>query len=150
MTELKLKVLEACKAALQTKIDLINSVQSELSESINSETKSSAGDKHETARTKMQTEQDQLQGQLNELRDQMNELNKINTHNSVETIFLGNLVETNNGTFFISVALGKIKVEDKTVFAISPKSPIGQVLLGLKVNDAFAINGVNYDILKIT
>jgi len=58
-------------------------------------------------------------------------------------------VETNKGYLFLSVSLGKISVDCKTIMAISPQSPIGERLMGLKANDCVEANTINYVIEKI-
>lgn len=144
MTGFKEKIIIECKRLLdEKKASLLGSLQ-EITESMASETKSSAGDKHETARAKMQFEQGKLNAQLSELNELVNELEKINPSIISETIFTGTIVETNNGTFFIAVPLGKIKIEFREVYVISAQSPIGKLMMGLRQHDTFTVNGVNY------
>ena len=118
-------------------------------ESANNETKSSAGDKHETARAMMQLEQEKLGHQLKELQDQKSELEKIDISKPSTQIAKGTLIQSDKGFLFLSIGLGKISVEDKNVFAVSPQSPIGIKLLGKKENDAVEMNGVKYKIEKL-
>lgn len=118
-------------------------------ESANNETKSSAGDKHETARAMMQLEQEKLSHQLKELQDQKSELKKIDISKHSSQIAKGTLIQSDKGFLFLSIGLGKISVADKTVFAISPQSPLGLKLLGKKENDIVEMNGVKYTIEKL-
>jgi transcription elongation GreA/GreB family factor len=50
------------------------------------------------------------------------------------------LVVTNIGQFFITVSLGEIKLENQSVFMISPGAPMGKLLIGKKVGDEFEMN----------
>lgn len=118
-------------------------------ESANNETKSSAGDKHETARTMMQLEQEKLGHQLKELQGQKSELEKIDISKPSTQIAKGTLIQSDKGFLFLSIGLGKISVEEKNVFAVSPQSPIGIKLLGKKENDVVEMNGVKYKIEKL-
>lgn len=118
-------------------------------ESANNETKSSAGDKHETARAMMQLEQEKLSYQLKDLQDQKLELEKIDISKPSAQIAKGTLIQSDKGFLFLSIGLGKINVDDKTVFAISPQSPLGVKLLGKKENDIVDMNGVKYTIEKL-
>jgi transcription elongation GreA/GreB family factor len=118
-------------------------------ESANNETKSSAGDKHETARAMMQLEQEKLSYQLKDLQDQKSELEKIDITKPSAQIAKGTLIQSDKGFLFLSIGLGKISVDDKTVFAISPQSPLGVKLLGEKENDIVDMNGVKYLIEKL-
>ena len=71
-------------------------------------------------------------------------LSKIDPTVSTSKIINGSLIKTNKGYFFLSVALGKTIVDGITVIALSPHSPLGQKLIGLKANDTTEINGTRY------
>ncbi len=45
--------------------------------------------------------------------------------------------------------MGKAVIEDKAVIALSPQSPLGQKLMGLKTGDTTAMNNTVYTIEKI-
>jgi transcription elongation GreA/GreB family factor len=142
----KQKVHKRCCDLLNEKISSLRKTLVELEEGSESDNKSSAGDKHETARAMMQIEQEKLGKQLNEILVQLSELEKIDPVVSSAQVAKGGLVTTNNGILFVSVALGKIVVDEKTVMALSPKSPLGVKLMGLKANDSTEINGTNYTV----
>ena len=110
----------------------------------NNETKSSAGDKHETGRAMAQLETEKLTAQLGEALKITELLYKIHPQEKHQSIGLGSIVHTNNGNFFISASLGKVEYNDKTYFAISSASPIGKLLIGLKINESFSFNGRGY------
>ena len=57
---LKQNIYSQCLLILNQKIEELNSALATATESANNETKSSAGDKHETARAMMQLEQEKL------------------------------------------------------------------------------------------
>ena len=73
----KQKIFAACLASLDEKINSLKTSLLELEEGSENDTKSSAGDKHETARAMMQIEQEKLGKQLNELLEQKNSVEKI-------------------------------------------------------------------------
>ncbi len=113
------------------------------------DTKSSAGDKYETGRAMMQQETDRNMAQLNEANKLKVALNAINP-TAVQTIIdTGSLVKTNNGNFYIAIGAGTLSVNGESYFAISPASPIGLKLKGLKVGDRFELNGKEYLIEQI-
>ena len=99
-------------------------------ESANSDTKSSAGDKHETSRAMAMLEKDKAAGQLNEASKLKQLLSRINPEKSDSEVGLGSLIKTNNGWFYISVGLGKVSVVNETVFCLSLASPLGKVIVG--------------------
>ncbi len=142
----KQKIYARCCELLNEKILSLKNSLLELEEGSENDSKSSAGDKHETARAMMQIEQGKLSKQLNEALEQKVVLEKINAGGSPSQITNGSLVITNKGFLFIGVALGKIVVDEKPVIVISSQSPLGLKLLGLKVNDATEIMGIKYTI----
>ena len=146
---LKQNIYSHCLLILNQKIEELNSALATATESANNETKSSAGDKHETARAMMQLEQEKLSYQLKDLQEQKSELEKIDITKPSSQIAKGTLIQSDKGFLFLSIGLGKIVVDDKTVFAISPQSPLGLKLLGKKENDLVEMNGVKYTIEKL-
>ena len=145
----KQKLILACRDYLQNKINSLNAFINEVTESSNSESKSSAGDKHETSKAMMQLEREKLGTQLKEAEDQLVEFEKINFNKTFQCIEQGSLVETNKGFFLIASSIGKIAVDDKTVFVISSKSPLAVALAGKQQNDSLSFNGVEYVIVSI-
>lgn len=143
---MKEKVLNRCHQILDEKIELIKTRLQELKESAASEDKSSAGDKHETGRAMIQLEQEKTGKQLDGLLNQKEELNKMVLHSENKSIVKGSLVKTNKGFLFISTAIGKMSIDNETVFAISPQSPIGLKIMGLKEKDETEVNGNHYKI----
>jgi transcription elongation GreA/GreB family factor len=127
-----------------TKIILLQQTLADLKESGANETKSTAGDKHETALAMLQIEQANKRKQLQEALEQKAALDKIAKVTNTTKIVPGSLVKTNRGFFYMSVALGKAVVDDVAVIAISPQSPLGAKLMGLCVNDSVEMNGNAY------
>lgn len=146
---MKLKIYSRCLQILNQKIEELSVALKTATESANNETKSSAGDKHETARAMMQIEQEKLGKQLKELQEQKSELEKIDITKVSNQIAKGTLIQSDKGYLFLSIGLGKIIVDDQTVFAISPQSPLGLKLMGLKGNEVVEMNGVSYTIEKL-
>jgi len=131
---------------LETKIIGLQQQLNDLKESTANETKSTAGDKYETARAMLQIEQDNTRRQLQEAMEQQSIFTAIDISISSNEIIRGSLVKTNKGYFLISVALGKIIVDGTPVIALSPQSPLGKQLMSLRINDNTAINNITYTI----
>lgn len=132
--------------------DRINSIQDTLlssQESANSETKSTAGDKHDTARAMMQLDVEQKSKQLAEAQKLTIGLSQIDVNLKPTTVQLGALVFTNVGIYFIAISIGKLDLMGISYFVISPSSPIGQALFGLKKGDSTAFNGKEISIEDI-
>lgn len=130
-----------CCALIKDKRDKIEAHIALLQTSLSSESKSTAGDKHETGRAMIQLEREKLGNQLKQLELQEAVLKKIKTDYNSNLVVLGSYVETNNMHYYLSISLGKVLLENKDIFAISSQSPIGALLLGKKVGDTITFNG---------
>lgn len=146
---LKQKIYDHYLEVVNGKIQLLQQVLADLKESGSNETKSTAGDKHETALAMLQIEQANTRTQLKEAIAQKDVLEKINPILFASTIVNGSLVKTNRGYLFVSVALGKGVADNITVIALSPQSPLGIKLMGLKVGDVAEINNNRYIVESI-
>lgn len=111
--------------------------------------KSSAGDKHETGIAMAQLEQEKLTKQINELLKLQESLQRINPTIEQSKIGLGSLVETNNGFYYFSIGIGNLIVGEQTIFALNPKSPIGELLTGKIKGDRIYFNGKTTEILGV-
>lgn len=146
---LKQKIYNHYQQALHDKITMLQQVLADLKESGANETKSTAGDKHETALAMLQIEQANTRGQLQEILNQQAAFKKIDPEVVASLIMNGSLIKTDKGYFFMSVALGKAVVDDVSVIALSPQSPLGQKLMGLQTNNTATINNTTYLIIGI-
>ncbi len=147
--QLKQKLYVACLQILNNKIQALQNTLNELGEGAISDGKSSAGDKHETARAMMQLEQEKISRQLDEVLTQKTILQKIDSIVKSAQITKGSLVKTNRGYLYLSIALGKINVEGVDIIVLSPQSPLGLKLMGLKAKSSVEINAVTYNIMEV-
>lgn len=135
-----------CLQSLEEKISSVKKQISELNQSFADEGKSSAGDKHETARAMAQLEVEKLHQQMHQFENQIGVLKKLNPDFHSETIPIaigtGSLIKTDKGIFYIAVPLGKI--ED--VMVISAASPLGKEMIGKKMGDEVVFNKMKYKI----
>ena len=141
-------VYKRVEQELMMKIERIQVQFDELQKSLVNETKSSAGDKHETGRAMAQLEQEKLSKALSQMTQLRNALSKVDPKESHDVIQYGSLVETSNGWFFFSVGLGQIDVDGKTVFCMTATSPLGQKLLGKSKGDQIEMN-TTIDIITV-
>ena len=131
---------------LGEKIMALQKILNDLKESGANETKSTAGDKHETALAMLQIEQANTRVQLKDALDQKAMYERINPLLSSTTILNGSLVKTNRGYLFLSVAAGKAIIDGHNVIALSSQSPLGGKLIGLAVDDTVEVNNAIYAI----
>lgn len=149
MISFKQKIYNHYVVVINSKIHLLQQVLADLKESGSNETKSTAGDKHETALAMLQIEQANTREQLKAAVAQKTALEKINPAISAIKIVNGSLVKTDRGFFFISIASGKSVIDGVTVIAVSPQSPLGIKLMGLIAGDIVAVNNNRYYIENI-
>ncbi len=146
----KKNIHSICLQSLEEKITAVKKQISELNQSFADEGKSSAGDKHETARAMAQLEVEKLHQQLHQFESQAGVLKKLNPDFLSETIQTGSLIKTDKGNFYISVPLGKMvvptKLDNQEVMVISAASPLGKEMIGKKVGDEVIFNKMQYKI----
>jgi transcription elongation GreA/GreB family factor len=147
---MKQQILLRYKEMIQDRIDVFQDMISGLTIDAQNDAKGSAGDKHETALSMMHLEQEKLNHKLKEILEQKAILDKINALQTHKKVALGSLVMANGMQLFISTALPKLIVEDKSIFALSPQSPLGSKLMGNDVGFSFDMNGKQYVIESIS
>ncbi|MFM7018736.1 hypothetical protein [Flavobacterium sp.] len=146
---MKKQVLERYHQILQDRIDVFRDMISGLTEDAQNDAKGSAGDKHETALSMMHLEQEKLNHKLKEILDQKAILDKIDPNVNHNKIALGSLVQANGMLLFISAALPKINIDQSTIIAVSPQSPLGSKLIGNSKGFTFEINASQFTVENI-
>ena len=76
-------------------------------------------------------------------------VSSVNPEISATTVLNGSLVKSDRGYLFLCVALGKAVVDGIAVIALSPQSPLGQKLMGLKVGEVAIVNSTSYLVIDI-
>lgn len=146
---LKGLIFKSVFSQVDSKIESIEARITSTKESRDNNTKSSAGDKHETARAMMQIELENNQKQLQQNLALKQELSKINLEQKYTSVDFGSLVVTNKGKYFISIGIGKVEVDNEAIFVISLVSPIGQQLKGKQKGELITFNNQEIKILDI-
>lgn len=133
--DIKQSLYYACHSFVENRLKSIKNTIADIQKSLLSETKSSAGDKHETTRAMLQLEREKSGQQLSEVQKDKEILAKIDISNRSENICLGSVVYTTQANYFISISAGKLTIDNTDYFAISPNTPIGQLLLSKTAGD---------------
>jgi len=149
MIELKKQLYNQCLEYAQSRLDAAQLAINEAQKASNDDTKSSAGDKYETGREMAQQEANRNMGQLNEANKLKIALNRISTNTASDSIDTGSLVITDKANFYIAISAGTLKINNEEYVAVSPFSPIGLKLKGLKAGSEFNLNEKNYLIKRI-
>ncbi len=140
---------QSCKTLIEARIQAAVQLMNAAQEAANSEGKSSAGDKYETARAMGHLEKDLHARQLAENRKELASLNAIQTHFLADAIGPGTYFETSKASFFIAAGLGKQSIGEKWIYFLSPQAPLAKMLENKKSGDAFTFQGQQTSIIKI-
>jgi hypothetical protein len=145
----KQRVYSACLELVNEKLKYLNPALDEWTAGAQNDSKSSAGDKHETTRAMMQLEHEKIGRQREEFLRLKKELERIVIARYSGEVIKGSLIKTNNGYLFLAIAIGKINIEDIPVTTLSPQSPLGQKLAGKREGSTVEMNGLIFRIEKI-
>jgi transcription elongation GreA/GreB family factor len=145
----KSEVYQIVSQELEIRIQKLQILMEDVLDSGAGETKSSAGDKHETGRAMAQLEQEKISKQISELVQQRDVIRKIDPSTTHQKIQLGSLIETNKGWYFFSVGLGSIQLSNTKVFCISLQAPVAKLMFGKKIADCIHFNGQEIMVQKI-
>lgn len=149
MDTIKRALLEFCKAYAEERFTKINNSLIDIKESLTTETKSSAGDKHETGRAMLQLEREKLGERLAVAEKMHSALSRINMAAPAEHIRAGDLVFTSKNNYFLAISAGEFRHQDLRVYCISTQTPIGILLLGKSIGNTFEFNGEVIEIMNI-
>jgi hypothetical protein len=143
MLGLKIKevLFKQCEAFLNKRLQTVEAVISSNQKALQSETKSSAGDKHETGRAMLQLEMEKAGQQLAGIMQMKDTLAKLSVLKISKNACLGSIIVTDKVCYFLSISAGQLVVADKIYFAISISSPMGSLLLGKQEKEEVVFNG---------
>lgn len=140
--------LTELEKSLSNKNQVLQSEIEQLRLDISSDSKSTAGDKHETSRAMAQLEMEKLGNQLLDYQKQIQWLRQLENVSS-EIVRIGSLVQLSNGWYFVGLGIGKFQFENQSVFCLSVQSPLGAQLLQKKVGDEITLPTMKLQLEKI-
>jgi transcription elongation GreA/GreB family factor len=146
---LKKALHQKCETFITKRFDTIQRTILDLQNSLVTETKSSAGDKHETGRAMLQLEREKAGQQLAIVENVKQILAKIDVTATAAQTRLGSVVYTNKANYYIAISAGVLKVENDEFYAVSAATPIAKCLLGKKAGDHITFAGQSFKILKV-
>jgi hypothetical protein len=121
-----------------------------LKESLGAESKSSAGDKHETGRAMIHLEQERVQdtvGRLEHMRGIL--VQRAVQDKAIQRVSPGALVETTGPWVLVGVPLGKVQLPDALVLCVGAEAPLAQQWHGAQPGDQVALGPQQLTILAI-
>jgi transcription elongation GreA/GreB family factor len=149
VSTVKEELYELCRQHIAHGIAAAKQAIEDAREAAAGETKSSAGDKYETAREMMQQEVELNSTRLAELQGLKALLETIDAGAVRGTAGPGSLVMTNGGNYLIAAGIGKLSLRGTTFYVLSAQSPLGRQLSGLRSGDRFSFNAKEILITEI-
>lgn len=146
---LKQTLLEKCNEFALERKSHIDFQMKEIKEALLEESKSSAGDKHETGRAMLQLEREKVGNQFYEVEEMFNTLNKIDILAPSRVVHLGSIVYTSVANYFIAISAGKIDIDNELFYAISSNTPIGKLLMAQKKGEEINFRAQTFTIENI-
>ena len=133
---------------ISEKITSLQADIADLQKGIAEDSKSSAGDKFETAREMAQQELLKLNTQLNE-QQRLKGLVDNQSAEPANQVQLGAVIRTNKGLFIIGIPIGNNSFQGNNVIGIGLGAPLGQLLLHKKKGDHVLFNNQQFVIEEI-
>ena len=149
MLPIKEKLLDHCYQFIDLKHEQIRTELNRITESLHSETKSSAGDKHETGRAMLHLEREKIGSQLIHILNAKEILQKVNILQSSKTAQLGSLILTSQHHYFLSISAGTVQLYGETYTTLTCNSPLGKELVGQSAKDLVFFRNQQFTIKKI-
>lgn len=147
---IKQSLYNQCFQFIENRLITVQKTMAEIQESLLSETKSSAGDKHETGRAMLQLEREKAGNQLAEIVKTKMLLSKISTENTSQKIGLGSVIYTTKSNYYIAISAGELTLETDKFYAISANTPIGQLLIGKTVGEEVVFRDNKFNIIMVS
>jgi hypothetical protein len=135
----KIEIVEFANLILLEKISALEVALQEISNALFNESKSSAGDKHETSRAMLHLEEEKNRQMLSVLLKERSTLQAINANQVHNTITIGSLLSASDKYIFIGIGLGVREINGAQVILISSHSPIAKQLTGKKIGEVFTL-----------
>ncbi|AEH00767.1 hypothetical protein [Lacinutrix sp. 5H-3-7-4] len=147
--KIKEQLYKQCKSFIENRLKTVQETIASIQESLLSETKSSAGDKHETGRAMLQLEREKAGQQLAQIQKTNLILSKIDYQKSANKVSLGSIIYTNKVNYFIAISAGVIEYNNESFYAISANTPIAQLLMSKVEGDTVAFRDNTFTITKV-
>lgn len=138
--DLKISLYRQCMEYATQRIDTARMALNYAQESANAEDKSSAGDKYETGRAMAHLEREKALEQLNEATKLKSAMEKMSLTYESDRVRLGSIVFTDTLNFYLAISAGKLIIHGVEFLTLTPASPLGVNMMGLKKGDRFIFN----------
>lgn len=113
------------------------------------EQKSSAGDKHETAKAMADIEAEKISQSLDRISNHQHLIGTISPNQKLEKIGFGAKFTANGNHYFVATSYGKLQLANDTVFVLSKDAPLALHLNGAQKGDKKEFNGQTFTIESV-
>ena len=145
---LKKELYKQCNSFVNKRLQTVEEIISSNQKALQSETKSSAGDKYETSREMINQEINQIGNQIQNVRTQQGLMTKLNFDEKKQTC-LGAIFGTSKSIFCWSTSAGKVKFQDEVVMCISSQSPFAQTCHDKNVGEKVGMANMETEVLWV-
>lgn len=137
----KIRIHQTCLAKLTDQVKAIEEELFNLKQDLADDSKSTAGDKHETSRAMLHLEQEKLGKRYQQLKNDLSFVSQIDPHIQYQKVQKGALVKTSLGIFYFSAGIGTITIQDQEIYCLSMQAPIANFLINKQINDEIIWQG---------
>lgn len=106
-------------------------------------------DRYDSFRAQMMRKRDMLAQQLSAVDEELSYLRQIKPGTISTKVEAGALVELNTQTLYIIAGIGKLVIDDRTFYVVSPVVPLVAAMKDLKKGDSFTFRGTTMKIIEI-
>jgi len=106
-------------------------------------------DRYDSFRDQLIGRRDMFGNQYHKALSDLKVLERIDCADLKKKVEFGAIIISDISRFIIAISSGKIEVDGKTYFAISPAVPLYKAMEGLKVGDSFVFNGKQQTIKEL-
>lgn len=106
-------------------------------------------DRYDSHRAQLLRNRDLFAEKLHNTLAEIQALIRIDVQQKCESVKYGSLVITSEHKLFVSISLGKVRLDNDEYIAISPNVPLYKVMEGMKKGDYFEFNSKKIKILDI-
>lgn len=142
-------LLEKCSDFVNSRKAHLDKQMDAIKDALQQESKSTAGDKHETGRAILQLEREKVGNQFIEVEQMLSVLSKIRVEKTNQHVHLGSLVRTSLANYFIAISAGEIVIDKTKYYAISAQTPIAKLLMSKQIGDTVSFRNQTIKISKI-
>ncbi|WP_029036430.1 hypothetical protein [Salinimicrobium xinjiangense] len=146
---LKIKLIAACEAYVEKKLETIQQAIDDLEAALKLETKCSMGDKYETGRAMLHLEFEKLAVQYEQFKKLRKTVRMIPSGKINKDVAFGSVVRTSQANYFIAIPAGELIVEGEKYYAVGATAPIAQNLMGRTAGDTFSFNGRELEVQQV-